>query len=120
MKSPYILIATILVVGCGRSSDDVPQINTGTKVLPTYASINEAIFQKSCIKCHDEHHGHGGYAGISFNSYENAIKAITKGYPEQSRLYVALKSGKMPLSGTKPSDDQIQAVYDWILSGASK
>jgi cytochrome c len=76
------------------------------------------IFQKNCTRCHG---GGSPRAGLSLESYQNAMKNgtdIIAGNPDKSPLYTLVKSGSMPFGGTKLADADIQKISDWIKAGA--
>ena len=64
---------------------------------------------------------HGGSGGVFLESYEDILKYVVPGKPEESQLYQALTGDGhklMPPSGPLP-DAQIQLFYNWILQGAN-
>ena len=63
---------------------------------------------------------HGNSGGVNLENYENVMKVVVAGSPEESMLYKALTGDGMPVmppSG-KLDDATIQLFYDWIAQGA--
>jgi hypothetical protein len=102
----------------------------------TFKGLYRNVFSQSCTSCHSSAGpGNPAEAGIDFSSCDLMMACnqngsnprhapfIIAGDPDHSKLYIALKIGKMPTtedgSPTQPlSDALIQNVYDWIKSGA--
>jgi len=63
---------------------------------------------------------HGGKGGVFLESYNDILKYIVAGKPEESMLYKALIGDgvkRMPPDAPLP-DDLIKTIYTWILQGA--
>lgn len=63
---------------------------------------------------------HGGEGGVFLESYDDILKYVVPGKPEESMLYKRLTGNGvavMPPSGKLP-DETIQLFYDWIMQGA--
>jgi len=63
---------------------------------------------------------HGGKGGVFLESYDDILKYVTPGDPENSMLYKALIGDgmkRMPPDAPLP-DEMIQTIYDWIKQGA--
>lgn len=63
---------------------------------------------------------HGGNGGVFLESYDDILKYVTPGDPENSMLYKALIGDgmkRMPPDAPLP-DEMIQTIYDWIKQGA--
>jgi hypothetical protein len=63
---------------------------------------------------------HGGKGGVFLESYDDIMKYVTPGDPENSVLYKALIGDgvkQMPPDAPLP-DEMIQTIYDWIAQGA--
>ena len=96
---------------------------TTAPAAPAAAAVSFAkdvlpIFQKNCTRCHG---GSSPRAGLSLDSYQNAMKNgsdIVAGNADKSPLYTLVKSGSMPFGGPKLSDADIQKIADWIKAGA--
>jgi hypothetical protein len=84
---------------------------------PDFAVLRDQIFTPKCAGCHGTTHQ---AAGVDLSNYASAMKTagIVPGNPEASGLYRALASGFMPQDGPRLSAAQLQAVYNWIKSGA--
>lgn len=102
----------------------------------TFKGLQRNVFSNSCVSCHANHGPTDpAEAGIDFTSFESTMLSnqnssnprhapfIIAGNPEQSKLYLSLKSGKMPATedgspGPGLRSELIQNVYDWIKAGA--
>ena len=81
------------------------------------------VLVRSCQGCHGAKLEH---AGLRLDSRAALLKggvsgpAITPGDPQNSRLVQAIRHqrSKMPLGGTPLPADQIQAIEQWVKSGA--
>jgi ABC-type Fe3+-hydroxamate transport system substrate-binding protein len=63
---------------------------------------------------------HGGKGGVYLENYDQIMKYVTPGDPENSMLYKSLigkGAPQMPPDGPPP-DNLIQTIYDWIKQGA--
>jgi len=63
---------------------------------------------------------HGGKGGVFLESYDDILKYVSPGDPENSMLYKALIGDgmkRMPPDAPLP-DELIQTIYDWIQQGA--
>lgn len=61
---------------------------------------------------------HMSVPGVSFGSHSEAIKLVVPGSPEGSRLYEMVRTRRMPKGGFGLPPEQLQAIHDWIKSGA--
>ena len=122
-------VALTFVAACARDGElrfrEPGQITVKrAEVRPEYASIRQLILVPKCIGCHNE--GSESPHGIDLTTYENILDQtlfppiITPGEPENSSLYLTIAEGKMPKKGPKLSDQEIQAVFDWIKNGAKE
>ncbi len=107
-----LLISILAAYSCGRPGDgtDLP--------LPTYSWINKNILQSKCIGCHTT--GNASH-GVDFSTYTRTIAtgSVLSGDPSRSTLYTQTYAGLMPKSGPRLSESEIQAIYDWVKSGAT-
>ena len=75
------------------------------------------IFQSSCWKCH----GSGTQLGkLDLSSRDSALRVLTPGDPEKSRLYrlvAGLEKPAMPMGGTL-TPQQLDTIRLWINQGA--
>ena len=65
-------------------------------------------------------HTSSGRGGVFLSTYEDVLKYVVPGNPEESELYRRLMGDGVPVmppSGKLP-DETIQLFYDWILQGA--
>ena len=81
------------------------------------------ILRTYCFDCH-------GAAGkpkgeVDVTTVAKLLKSkgppLVAGKPDQSSLYLSVKSGDMPPDGKKgPSEKELQLLYDWIAGGAKE
>lgn len=87
-----------------------------TPAPATFSWLSANVFQPRCISCHGATNADGGYR---FNTYANAVsRGITVGNGTNSRVYIAVRNDAMPVSGTKLTPQQKDALKRWIDSGA--
>lgn len=63
---------------------------------------------------------HGGKGGVFLEKYNDILKYVVAGKPEESMLYKALIGDglkRMPPAAPLP-DELIKTIYTWILQGA--
>jgi hypothetical protein len=82
------------------------------------------ILDAKCIKCHNEtRHAEG----VNLSTYEALLKGgehgsiVTPGHPEKSDLFLYVDGTKkpvMPLRSAPLEKKEIDAIKDWIKSGA--
>jgi mono/diheme cytochrome c family protein len=112
----------------------MPTAKTGDAA--TFGSLSKKVFSQQCTSCHmamgPKDPAEAGIDLSSFaaltasnNSKTNPKHApfIVAGDPEQSKLYIAVKTGKMPqkedgTQGPVLSAADVQDIYDWIKQGA--
>lgn len=82
-----------------------------------------SILRAYCADCH----GAAGKAkgDVDVTSVAKLLKSkgppLVAGKPDQSSLYLSIKSGDMPPDGKKgPSEKELQLLYDWIAGGAKE
>jgi uncharacterized membrane protein len=85
-----------------------------------FADVQEQIFDAKCVMCHS-----GPFApiGLNLSTYDSVItnppfQVVVKGDPENSILYNAVLSGRMPARGIRLNQDELKLMYDWIEAGA--
>lgn len=102
-----------------------------TVVVPTFSDIQENIFNKSCAfsGCHG---ANSISPDLSGNAYENVVNKssstgisyITPNNPTESYLLQKVtpdgnfQGSPMPLSASALSQEQIEAIIEWINDGA--
>jgi periplasmic protein TonB len=84
----------------------------------------QPILRAYCTECH------GGSTGkpkgdVDVTSIAKILKSkgppLVVGKPDESTLYLSIKSGDMPPDGKKgPSEKELQLIRDWIASGAKE
>ncbi len=120
MKKTLVPIAIGLCwfLGCGEKIDSVDPTETGdagadagvgaaysTTIMPV-----KPMLDAYCVPCHSSR---GPTAGVAFDTYENAVKNGERGNVE-------LQSGRMPPSGSKPSDAEKELFQVWVETGFPK
>lgn len=101
----------LMISGCNRPGDDVPE--------PTYSWLSRNVFEPKCVSCHTMGNATNG---VNLSSYSQvmATGSVVSGDPSKSSLYTTTSQGLMPKSGSRLSDEEIQAVFDWISAGAKE
>ncbi len=112
----------------------MPVAKTGDPA--TFSALSTKVFTQQCTSCHmamgPKAPAEGGIDLSSFAAFtaSNTNKKnpkhapfVVAGDPEHSKLYRAVKSGKMPEKedGTRApalSAADVQDIYDWIKQGA--
>ena len=56
--------------------------------------------------------------GLRLDERERALRAVVARKPEESGLYLAIKTGFMPPGADKMSGDEKETVRRWIAEGA--
>ena len=118
----------------GDGTEIVDSTLGGPGLEPTLASIQEHIFTPICSDCHVPG-GQGpmpldsasaSYQSlVSQPSVEVALLRVTPGDPANSYLILKLQGApgivgeRMPLGKAPLTPEQIQAIVDWIASGAA-
>lgn len=138
-----MLCGTLALGGCGSSGDDDTtgddDDSSSTSVDSTFTSINENIFQPTCAVpgCHASSassgqlnlEGDAAYTSLVnvASSQVPTLMRVKPNDPDNSYLYIKLegKAGtvngtdtQMPLAGNHLTDQQMQAIKDWINNGA--
>jgi len=83
----------------------------------TFADLKTKVLQTKCIRCHSAQRPQ---AGVALDTYENVMKLVVAGKPEESSLYEVVKGGgpvRMPLGPPLPQSD-IDYIRAWIQTGA--
>jgi hypothetical protein len=110
------LCAVLLLFGEEHGSALPPKpkpIGYEAEVLP--------LFQAKCISCHGAGRPQGGLDLRTLGSVlqgGSVGKVVLAGKPQESRLYTAVTSGKMPPSGTKLTATEQKMIFRWIEVGA--
>lgn len=74
---------------------------------PTFADIQQYLFEPYCLSCHSE--TTGNRAGVNLETFQN----VSLNAP---RILEAIESGRMPLTGSLPSES-INLFKKWIDNG---
>jgi mono/diheme cytochrome c family protein len=101
--------ATLAVSGDALSGD----VSFANDVLP--------IFESRCFSCHG---GDKTEKGLDLKTYDSVMlgsqngAVISVGNADNSPLFMAVSSGKMPRRGPKLTPQQLDLIKKWINSGA--
>ena len=139
----YVIISLFLVscAGSGEGLDEngnpIGSGNNSTELEATLSSIQTNIFDAKCIKCHA---GAGAPQGLmldSGNSFDmlvgmpssedSSLDLVTPSDADNSYIVVKIVESdpqrlgaRMPQDGPPYlSDEEIQAIRDWITAGAT-
>lgn len=82
-----------------------------------FSAIARDIFATSCMPCHSQTRRAGE---VDLSSYNGTLSSqvLVAGRPNDSSLYTEVANGRMPLRGSRLSDDKVEAIRLWIESGA--
>ena len=84
---------------------------------PTYTSLNLFIFSRRCAGCHN-----ATSPRVDLTKYPGILSVVTPTNAATSNLYIRVTGGnnvpRMPLNGIALTDIEIQAISDWINTGA--
>jgi len=88
--------------------------------LPAFAKVNfsrqvKPILELHCVRCHG---GDRAMKNLRLDQRERALRAVVTRKPEESVLYLAIKSGFMPPGADKVSADELETLRRWIAEGA--
>jgi len=136
MKNRFfmVMVAVALVIAACSTAPST------TETTPTQSTVNETVsvgqteptsaavsqtevsFNKDVWPIIEQYAlaAHGGKGGVFLESYDDIMKYVTPGDPENSMLYKELIGDGvelMPPSAPLP-DELIQTIYDWIKQGA--
>ncbi len=129
LSSVVLLNFVLFVYACEHNQGAGPQVGS---LEPTLSSIQTNILTPKCINrgCHNPTPGPMSLqAGATFGNLVNVQSPVygqprvDPGDPNNSVLYlkVILNGGvgsQMPLSGSKLSTEETDAIRDWITNGA--
>ena len=103
------------------------QTATGSDSTPVAAAdadstANEVSFKNDIWPVIEKYalSAHGGKGGVFLENYNDIMKYVVPGSPEQSELYKRLTADGvsiMPPSGPLPAET-VKLFYDWIAQGA--
>ena len=73
------------------------------------------ILENHCVRCHGDS---GAMKGLRVDKKERAMMAIVAKKPDESRVYLAAKTGFMPPGQKKLSPAELETLRRWIAEGA--
>jgi len=88
---------------------------------PTFQHDILPLLEKKCLACHSQ--GDRSMAGLDLQTLAavmaggTAGPVVVPGNPEDSRFWVMVRDGKMPMGGEPLSDEEKQLVRTWIEQG---
>jgi mono/diheme cytochrome c family protein len=88
--------------------------------LPLHARVNflrdvKPILENHCVRCHGND---AAMKNLRLDRDYRAMRAIVPKKPEESRIYMAAKSGFMPPGPRKLSPEELETLRKWIREGA--
>jgi hypothetical protein len=122
-KILFLGVVGLMLVTLGSCYRDVTSPGSDPNGPPQAVSFSGDIlplFSKNCTTsgCHDAVPGHkpslvpsNAYSALTSGGYVNAL------VPNQSTIYLVVKTGEMPPTGALKSSD-VQKILDWIRNGA--
>jgi mono/diheme cytochrome c family protein len=111
------LLLIVFIQSCGYIGGANPTefaSKSSYSAPPTFAEIQANILQPKCLTCHSS-------GAFTFTSYDSlmATGVVTAGNPLGSALFQQVAAGLMPQGKPPLASTDIQAVYDWIMAGAT-
>lgn len=105
----WLLVTGLLVLGCQRTSslDWTTSVSTEALTEPT------KIMQVRCASCHNANKGEGNFANANDLSGMIASGLVVPGNPDESRLYVVMKTAFMP-PNLHLGEEEVEAIRNWI------
>ncbi|HEV8146789.1 MAG TPA: c-type cytochrome domain-containing protein [Bryobacteraceae bacterium] len=73
------------------------------------------ILENHCVRCHGDS---GAMKGLRVDKKERAMLALVAKKPDESRIYLAAKTGFMPPGQKKLSPAELETLRRWIAEGA--
>jgi hypothetical protein len=98
-----VLFATILLIGCGDKSVDSVSIDPFSDEAVDFSMIKENILKPHCLSCHS-----------TYRDESQIGNFIVAGYPEQSKFYQEVVSGRMPQGGNPLGVDLVDMLRRYI------
>lgn len=116
------LLAVLLLQGCNfyiPGEITIRPETPGENPPPVEGSLSfekdvQPILAASCTRCH------GASGGVNLETYEETLKSVKVGDPDESVLCYVLEHQLMPPRGPFLSNDKVELVCGWIADGAKK
>lgn len=129
ISSVVLLSLVLFIYACEHEQGTGPQ---GGALQPTFSSIQDNIFTPKCVNggCHNPTPGPMSLqAGVAFGNLVDVQSSVygrprvDAGDPNNSVLYLKVISNggvgtRMPLTGSKLTSEETEAIRDWITNGA--
>ena len=98
----------------------LPLAILAVSVGPLSAKVNfrreiKPILENYCVRCHGDG---AAMKGLRLDRDYRAMRAIVPKKPEESRVYLAAKTGFMPPGPAKLTPRELETLRQWILEGA--
>ncbi len=126
-------VATYYELDCSTLADDTLRIDAGTQDVGMFATIQQDVFDRTCVACHGEGRWLDLSAGASYRTLVNQPSSVFEGRMRvlpgdaaESVLYTILTTGESADLGTDHqtqftlSEEQFALIEDWIDDGAKE
>lgn len=120
-RAGAFVVGLLVLVGAALAESPAQPMNARPEAEPppaatanghgTYRWLRREVFPL-CMYCHIS------VPGVSFGRYQDVIKHVVPGDPENSRLYVMVATRRMPKGRGGLPEEQISAIREWISRGA--
>ena len=130
MNFPLLVLVSLLALSLSSCSSD-PSLQGSSSVpgqaptlSPHFTSLQANIFIPKCVSCHSSSRA---AAGVNLESHRTVVNTadshghtiVVSESPETSHLLTIVQAQAMPPSPAPPlSDQEVQAIRDWISAGA--
>ncbi len=118
MQKIFLIVFTLFLGACTYDyvTPKVDPLPSDVKL--SFAKDVQPIFTNSCIACHNGSTNPDLREGKSHAALLDG-KYVNTDIPEQSKVYLEVNSGGMPLGGNKLAQGEIDTILVWIKQGAS-
>ena len=110
MKNVVILLSVLLAfISCGKKSDlifidNTPKPRIQKEELITFEDLKREILVPHCIVCHKKS-----------DTEEGIAKWVKAGDPENSKLFLVVKEGRMPKNSSPLSLSDVEFIRQYII-----
>jgi len=128
ISSVVLLSLVLFIYACEHEQGTGPQ---GGALQPTFSSIQDNIFTPKCVNrgCHPPQGPMSLQVGVAFGNLVGVQSPVygrprvDPGAPDNSVLYLKVIANggvgtRMPLTGSKLTNEETEAIRDWITNGA--
>ncbi|MGZ6480246.1 MAG: c-type cytochrome domain-containing protein [Bdellovibrionales bacterium] len=117
-RSGIFLFLALAITGCGAAEHKDPAATPVAQKLTSFTALSTEVLQPKCVSCHGGKEISGGVDLTSYAAILAKKGVVTLGNPAASLLYTEVQDGSMPDEGPHLSANEIQAIGEWIQSGA--